>query len=1174
MGNQQSQTQPSAAGYQVPPGTINPRHLSAPQPRQPRRNSIQPAVHQPVFSYTSTPLPTSAYQSMMSHDSGLTSSAGPTQTRKPKATATTSSHNDVNVNLPRFDAKALLDPRGSNGRPATSSSANGRSATAEQAGFAASTNTDTACTEPGMSNLIERMHNVSNREAAPPRKRKAEVHNDDDEGAERKKAKSTFNGASKGGTLSEHMKAEREKIAAEMGPPPAPAPIDLTADDDADDDVVITGEKLSEKTKYDNEEVCYGALMTKANISRLPAVSRQAAGAVPKDYWPKTKLTLQHDQSQGSRVELLDGMRKPCGNLADLKVASTLIPMINSPESNKFRVRAYLQSHKRTNHQTMGQHVSLSYLPISIALYGPRKHSTWLGTHLSQKQLFLSDPKHAGVPGGKEVVNPHEIRTVYGPNALSGQRRPQGSQPVQSLNRTAEEIRRDTSSLFDNLVKHEDLPEMEPMSGSIATPLMSHQKQALHFLTDHEKAHEDDNVDSPGFSLWKPQVDNRSRQTWYNVITGQQVLQKPEPVLGGILADMMGLGKTLSILSLIAETRRDARAFAATQPPDAQETNAKATLIICPKSVMSNWVEQIEAHVKRDKLSFYSYHGSSRTDDVEFLASHNIVLTTYNTAGAEFAVKGRPLAAINWFRIVLDEAHQIRNQATQVSKACCDLAAQRRWAVTGTPVQNGLGDLGALIKFLRIKPFDEAHAWAQYIIAPFRSANTDVVASLRLLVDSITLRRLKDTIDLKGRYERIVRLNFTPKNRKIYEPLAGGAGKQLALLSGGVKGNQLKGKAYAHVLKSIGRLRAFCAHGLDMFNDEDRQEIVEGLNPENAIAIDLGDEPSLEQFQFVTEKQAYETLHVMGESDADRCEKCNRKIGEDTSEIDSEGALNLADDDDEESSSDDDSKDDTIGYLNPCYHLICPKCRDDYVAKSQSTLTQDDRHRCPCCEAYIRRGLFEYHHSTLREFIEERLVNIKSKRNKGRAPRDTSLYNGPSEKVEALLEGLKASAREYVPPSEPPIRSVVFTGWTTYLDLIELALDDNDIGYVRLDGTMSVKQRTAVLDRFKNDPDVTVILVSIKAGGQGLNFTAANKVYMMEPQYNPGVQQQAIDRVHRLGQKRDVEITHYIMNDSVEEGILKLQKRKEDLAKLTMESKMSKVEEAKKRIEELRDLFK
>ena len=77
-----------------------------------------------------------------------------------------------------------------------------------------------------------------------------------------------------------------------------------------------------------------------------------------------------------------------------------------------------------------------------------------------------------------------------------------------------------------------------------------------------------------------------------------------------------------------------------------------------------------------------------------------------------------------------------------------------------------------------------------------------------------------------------------------------------------------------------------------------------------------------------------------------------------------------------------------------------------------------------------------------------------------------------------------------------------------------------------------------------------------------------------EPQYNPGVEQQAIDRVHRLGQTRDVEIVHYIMSGTVEEKILDLQEKKKELAKMSLDKKMRKGEEAKERIEQLKMLFK
>jgi SNF2 family DNA or RNA helicase len=165
-------------------------------------------------------------------------------------------------------------------------------------------------------------------------------------------------------------------------------------------------------------------------------------------------------------------------------------------------------------------------------------------------------------------------------------------------------------------------------------------------------------------------------------------------------------------------------------------------------------------------------------------------------------------------------------------------------------------------------------------------------------------------------------------------------------------------------------------------------------------------------------------------------------------------------------------------------------------------------------------------------------------------------------------------------PNEPPIKSVVFSGWTSHLDLIQIALEDNNIAYTRLDGKMSRMARSAALDTFRTDRSIPVILVSIMAGGLGLNLTTGNKVYVMEPQYNPAAEAQAIDRVHRLGQKREVETVRYIMNDSFEEKMLELQDKKKKLASLSMDREgggraaIGKEEATRKRLEDLRSLFK
>ena len=122
---------------------------------------------------------------------------------------------------------------------------------------------------------------------------------------------------------------------------------------------------------------------------------------------------------------------------------------------------------------------------------------------------------------------------------------------------------------------------------------------------------------------------------------------------------------------------------------------------------------------------------------------------------------------------------------------------------------------------------------------------------------------------------------------------------------------------------------------------------------------------------------------------------------------------------------------------------------------------------------------------------------------------------------------------------------------------------------------MSRENRDKSMQALRENPAVRVMLVSIGAGGLGLNLTTANKVFMMEPQFNPAAEAQAVDRVHRLGQDREVTIKRFIMQNSFEEKMLVLQDKKKALANMTMAKERKGKEEAtKQRLEELRSLFR
>lgn len=134
--------------------------------------------------------------------------------------------------------------------------------------------------------------------------------------------------------------------------------------------------------------------------------------------------------------------------------------------------------------------------------------------------------------------------------------------------------------------------------------------------------------------------------------------------------------------------------------------------------------------------------------------------------------------------------------------------------------------------------------------------------------------------------------------------------------------------------------------------------------------------------------------------------------------------------------------------------------------------------------------------------------------------------------------------------ADPTFKAVVFSQWTSFLDIIQDTLKAESIGMVRLDGKMTAAHRKKALDTFENDPHSKIFLISLKAGGVGLNLTTANKVFLMDPWWNPSVEDQAVDRVHRLGQKKDVEVIRFVCSGTVEENVVELQQKKRLMVKV------------------------
>jgi SNF2 family DNA or RNA helicase len=144
-----------------------------------------------------------------------------------------------------------------------------------------------------------------------------------------------------------------------------------------------------------------------------------------------------------------------------------------------------------------------------------------------------------------------------------------------------------------------------------------------------------------------------------------------------------------------------------------------------------------------------------------------------------------------------------------------------------------------------------------------------------------------------------------------------------------------------------------------------------------------------------------------------------------------------------------------------------------------------------------------------------------------------------STKVDTVIETLTAAAAD-------GHKALVFSQWTSLLDRVEPALEAAGLAYTRLDG--STTDRAGVVAEFQDPAGPPVMLVSLKAGGTGLNLTAADHVFLLDPWWNPAVEDQAADRAHRIGQDKPVMIYRVVARDTVEERVLALQEHKRRIA--------------------------
>ncbi|KXH45893.1 SNF2 family domain-containing protein [Colletotrichum nymphaeae SA-01] len=742
---------------------------------------------------------------------------------------------------------------------------------------------------------------------------------------------------------------------------------------------------------------------------------------------------------------------------------------------------------------------------------------------------------------------------------------------------------------------------------------------------------------------------------------------------GGILADDMGLGKTLQTISLILSN----------QKPNKDEAGwkkhfsgiEKTTLVVAPLALIRQWEAEIKEKVtKSHGLKVCVHHGPQRTKNFKDLALYDVVVTTYQVLVSEWGhssedEKGVKAGAfgLHWWRVVLDEAHTIKNRNAKSTKACYALRSEYRWCLSGTPMQNNLEELQSLIKFLRIKPYDNLKEWKEQIEKPLKNGQGHVaIGRLHSLLRCFMKRRTKEilkedgalnpggkptkegeksTTGFKVTERKVVTIatKFSPAERRFYTRLEARADKSIEQM--------LQGKInYANALVLLLRLRQACNHPklLEGKLEKDREALSDAA-PKTA----RGDIDSLAEMfggMGIAARQCdvcgRELPRDVANSGKDTCQECREDLAyfnehetpkpkkqkkKQKSSVKKVVRKSLGGDAEEETpykpkarrpryrnvvvDSDDEEADgswlvpeDQQGQLrmgkaggeedenaegggewigaNDSKHDSEDE-DDDSQLDSFVVKDDEDKHGQDGDQSDVSDDSLLSIGAIASQVKEEKLRSSQSRVSDSEtdSEEDTGVDESElhsdndtdydpagkaskvlaSAKIRELMQILHKEARKH--------KFIVFSQFTSMMDLVEPFFRKDGLKFTRYDGSMKNDEREASLDRLRNDKNTRILLCSLKCGSLGLNLTAATRVIILEPFWNPFVEEQAIDRVHRLTQTVDVIVYKLTVENTVEERILALQDKKRLLAETAIEGGMKK-DAFKLGFKEIMDLFR
>lgn len=512
---------------------------------------------------------------------------------------------------------------------------------------------------------------------------------------------------------------------------------------------------------------------------------------------------------------------------------------------------------------------------------------------------------------------------------------------------------------------------------------------------------------------------------------------------GGLLGDEMGMGKTIQAVSLIMSD------YPAKDP----------TLVLVPPVALMQWQNEIKEYTD-GKLKVLVYHNTNpkvKNMKLKELKGYDVIMISYSGLESIYRKESKgwkrddglikensKIHAINYHRLILDEAHNIKTRTTGVARACFALKADYKWCLSGTPVQNRIGEFFSLLRFLEVRPFAcyfckacpcaELH-WSQNadnkkctvcnhsgfnhvsifnqeLLNPITQSTDDelrreALGKLRLITDRIMLRRMKrdHTASMELPPKEVIIHNefFGDVERDFSTSIMSNTTRQFdTYVSRGVMLNN-----YANIFGLIMQMRQVANHP-----DLILKKHAEG--GQNVLVCCICDETAEEPIR------------------------------------------------------------------SRCHHEFCRKCAKDYVRSFEQDASPD----CPRCHIPLA---IDFDQPDIEQ--DEDHVKKSSIINRIKMEDWTS-----STKIEMLVYDLYKLRSQ-----KQTHKSIVFSQFTSMLQLVEWRLRRAGFNTVMLDGSMSPAQRQKSIEYFMNNTHVEVFLVSLKAGGVALNLTEASRVFIIDP---------------------------------------------------------------------------